>query len=145
MVTPEMILQVRYELADTSIELPILVDAEYTYFLNKHNESIRRAAIDAAKTIMLKLSMSSGRKSIDILSLDNSGAATAYREALIAFIRNPDLNGLLSGVNPYAGGISKSDMNKNIAIPDNNYVKPPLSFSPNKRFEDLVFTPIEYF
>ena len=129
MVTPEMILSVRYELADTELSLPILSDDEYTYFLNKSNENIRMASLDAAKTILFKMSMSSGRKTIDILSIDNSRTASAYRDALMAYIKNPDLNNSLSNLLPYAGGISKSDMALNIATSDNNAVLPPVVFT----------------
>lgn len=127
-VTPQMILQVRYELSDTELSLPILSDDEYTWFLTKNQENIRRATLDAAKTILFKLSMSSGRKTVDILSIDNSKSATAYKEALLAYIKNPDLSGLLNGVTPYAGGISKSDMQANNTS-DVNYVKPPVVYT----------------
>jgi hypothetical protein len=128
-VTPEMILQVRYELADTELSLPILSDDEYAYFLNKNNESIRRASLDAAKTILFKLSMSSSRRTVDILSIDSSRTASNYREALMAYIKNPDLSNLLGDITPYAGGISKSDMALNEATSDNNYVKPPVVYT----------------
>lgn len=127
-ITPEMILQVRYEVGDVSVELPILSTDEYTYFLSKNQESIRRASLDAAKTILFKLSLSSGRKTIDILSIDNSRSASSYREALMAFVKNPELNGSLGNLLPYAGGISKSDMAKN-NTDDVNYVKPPVVFT----------------
>ena len=129
MVTPEMILSVRYEISDTNIALPFLSDDEINYYLVKNNESIRRASLDCAKTIMLKLSMSAGRKTIDILSIDNSRSASSYREALMAYIKNPDLNGSLGNLLPYAGGISKSDMAMNIADTDNNAVLPPVVFT----------------
>lgn len=126
-VTPQMIMQVRMELADLDPALPILSDDEYTYFLNKQKENIRRASLDAAKTILFKLSMSAGRRSVDILSIDTTKSATAYKEALLAYIKNPDLNGSLSNVTPYAGGVSISDMEKNNLNYDNNFVSTPLS------------------
>lgn len=129
MVTPEMILSVRYEISDVDPVLPFLSDAEITYYLVKQNESVRRAALDCAKTIMLKLSMSAGRKTIDILSIDNSRSASSYREALMAYIKNPELNGSLGNLTPYAGGISKSDMALNEATSDNNYIKPPVVYA----------------
>lgn len=127
-VTPEMILQVRYEVADTELSLPILSDSEYTYFLTKNQENIRRASLDAAKTILFKLSMSAGRKTVDILTIDNSRSAVAYREALMAYIKNDALNGALGNILPYAGGISKADMQANKDTLDNNYVKPPVVY-----------------
>lgn len=41
-VTPEMISACRTEVGDVVIELPILTDSEYTYFLTKSSENIRR-------------------------------------------------------------------------------------------------------
>jgi hypothetical protein len=128
MVTPEMILQVRYEISDVDPALPFLSDSEINYYLVKNNESVRRAALDCAKTIMLKLSMSAGRKTIDILSIDNSRSASSYREALMSFIKNPELNGSLGNLTPYAGGISNSDMQANNTS-DVNYVKPPVVYT----------------
>lgn len=129
MVTPEMILQVKYEVGDVSFELPMLSTDEYTYFLSKNQESIRRASLDAAKTILFKLSLSSGRKTVDILSIDNTKAASSYREALMSFIKNPELNGSLGNLIPYAGGISKSDIKANEDIADNNAVILPVIFN----------------
>ena len=128
-ITPEMIQAVRWEISDNSIELPILSDAEYEYFLNKNQESIRRASLDAAKTILFKLSMKAGRRTVDILSIDDSRTASSYREALMSYVKNPDLNGSLGNLLPYAGGISKSDMAMNVATTDNNAVLPPVVFT----------------
>lgn len=125
-VTPDMIMSVRYEIGDNSVELPILSDAEYSYYLNKHEGSIRRASLDCAKTILFKLSMTSGKRDIDILVIDNRMAANAYKEALITYIKNPDLSGALDNIKSYAGGISNSDIEKNKATIDTNYVKNPV-------------------
>ena len=119
MATPEQITQVRIELSDTDISFPIMSDAEYQYFLDKNSGSTRRAAMDAAKTIMLKLSMRSD-STVDIFSIKGSAAANAYRQALALYIKNPDLNSLLQNVQGYAGGISIDDMNQNNANLDNN-------------------------
>lgn len=130
-VTPQLILQVRYELSDCSVELPILSDDEYIYFLSKNHENVRRAALDAAKTILFKLSMNASRRSVDILSIDTTKSAQSYKEALVSYIKNPEMSGVLSNILPYAGGISKSDMQKNILNPDANYVKPPVESNGN--------------
>ncbi len=125
-VTPEMILQVRYEIGDTDISLPFLTDEEYTYYLTKHFESINRAAVDAAKTVLLKLSMRGSDHSTDILSIKGSKAAQAYKEALQLYIKNPDLNGLLRSVSGYIGGVSKTDILANNNTLDNKAVFPPV-------------------
>lgn len=114
----------RIELGDTSPEFPIMTDAEYSYFLNKNDWNIRRAAMDAAKSIMLKLSMRTD-ETVDLFSIKGSAAAKNYMQALQLYIKNPDLNSLYDKVQGYAGGISKSDMLANDLKSDNNIVHQP--------------------
>jgi hypothetical protein len=114
----------RIELGDTSPEFPIMTDAEYSYFLNKNDWNIRRAAMDAAKSIMLKLSMRTD-ETVDLFSIKGSAAAKNYMQALQLYIKNPDLNSLYDKVQGYAGGISKSDMLANDLKSDNNIVNQP--------------------
>jgi hypothetical protein len=118
--------QIRYELGDVDVALPIMSDSEYEYFLEKNNNSVRRAALDAAKTILFKLSMK-GDHSVDILSVKGSKAAEAYRMALQLYIKNPDLNTLLQNASGYAGGISLIDIQSNIDNLDNNIVQSPIN------------------
>lgn len=136
-IGPEMINAVRIEVADTDPALPILSDEEITYFLNKQNGSVRKASLDAARVILLKLSQS-GDEVVGILSLKGSRIAAEYRESLKLYLNNPHLNPILDGLgsfvdtdgktqNPvYAGGISVSDMQANTANPDNNYIPNPI-------------------
>lgn len=114
----------RIELGDTSPEFPIMNDDEYNYFLSKHDWNIRRASMDAAKSIMLKLSMRTD-ETVDIFSIKGSSAAKNYMQALQMYIKNPDLNNLYDTVQGYAGGISKADMQANDANLDNNIVNQP--------------------
>lgn len=113
--------QIRIELGDTDVGLPIMSDDEYLYFYEKNDSSVRRASLDAAKTILFKLAMK-GDSDVDIFSIRGSKAAEAYRNALLLYIKNPDLNSVLSNVQAYFGGVSKSDMLANDANPDNNTV-----------------------
>ena len=126
-VTPEMISACRTEVGDVVIELPILADSEYTYFLEKNSENIRRSSLDAAKTILLKLSLNSKDSVVDVLSIKTSQQADQFRKALQLYIKSPELNGMYSTVTAWAGGISKSDMQANIDNTDNNSVLPPAS------------------
>lgn len=119
MITPQMILNVRYEIGDTDLSLPILSDAEYTYFLTKNEENINKTALDAARVILFKLSIRSEDSTVDIFSIKGSKAAEAYKNALILFITNPSLNKILDGVSPYFGGVSQSDMSANESNTDN--------------------------
>jgi len=114
----------RYELGDVSPEFPIMSDEEYRYFLSKNDYVVRRAAMDAAKSIMFKLSMRDD-SSTDIFSIKGSAAAKNYMQALLMFIKNPDLNSLYDKVQGYAGGISKQDMQANDSNLDNNIVNQP--------------------
>lgn len=114
----------RYELGDVSPEFPIMSDEEYRYFLSKNDYVVRRAAMDAAKSIMFKLSMRDD-SSVDIFSIKGSAAAKNYMQALLMFIKNPDLNSLYDKVQGYAGGISKADMLSNDSNLDNNIVNQP--------------------
>lgn len=125
MATAEEIKKVRYELADTDPALPLMGDAEYAYFIDKNSSNIKRSMIDCAKTILFKLSMR-GDETVDIFSLKGSKAAEQYRLALQLFIKNPEFNPALTLAEPYAGGISKSDMQDNVDEEDNNAVLSPL-------------------
>ena len=118
--------KVRLEVGDTSTELPILADSSYEYFLEKHNDSISRAALDAAKSLLFVMS-TRGDEVVDILSISGSKAANAYREALKMYIKDQNLNPVFSLADIYAGGISVSEMQLNIDDADNNYVNPPNS------------------
>lgn len=135
MATPEDILKVRYELADTDVAMPILSDVEYSYFLDKNNQSVSRAMLDAAKTILLKLSMR-GDHTVDIFSIKGAKAAEQYRMALQMFIKNPEFNPALQLASIFAGGISKSDMQANILNEDNNAVLTPTE---PRKFADNYF------
>tara|TARA_R110000796_G_scaffold45419_13_gene109909 strand:- start:215 stop:619 length:405 start_codon:yes stop_codon:yes gene_type:complete len=114
----------RIELGDTSVEFPIMSDDEYSYFLGKHDWSIQRASMDAAKSIMLKLSMRTD-ETVDIFSIKGSSAAKNYMQALQMYIKNPGLNSLYDKVQGYAGGISKADMLANDSNLDNNSIVQP--------------------
>lgn len=124
MAAPNQILQVRYELADTDTSLPIMSDSEYAYYIDKHNGSIRRAMVDAAKAILFKLSMRPD-ETVDIFSIKGSKAAEQYRLALAMFLKDPNLNPALTLASIYAGGISKSDMLANVDTIDNNAILNP--------------------
>jgi len=124
MASAEDIMKVRYELADTDIALPILSDTEYGYFLDKNNQNIRRSMIDAAKTILFKLSMR-GDETVDIFTIKGSRVAAEYRQALQMFVRDPNFNPALTLATAFAGGVSLSDMKTNDETLDNNIVIVP--------------------
>lgn len=111
--------KVRLEVADTDVNFPILSDDEYEYFLEKNFDVIRNAALDAARVIMMRLSITATDQTVDIFSIKGAKAAEQYRESLKLFLKNPDLNPMLNTAVPYAGGISLTDMQNNNANSDN--------------------------
>jgi hypothetical protein len=118
---------VRIELGDTSPEFPIMSDDEIRYFLDKSDWSVRRASLDTAKSMLMKLSLRSD-ESVDIFSIKGTGTAKQFMQALQAYIKNPDLNPVYQTLLPYAGGISKSDMETNNSLLDNNiFINPTQS------------------
>lgn len=127
--------QVRLEVGDNSVELPILSNEEYEYFLTKNNNSVRRAALDAAKTILFLLSQKTNSR-VDLIEISGSQAARAYMDALKMYIRNPDLNTILQNAGGYVGGVSLEDMQANDSNADNNIIKTPVepSYSLPKTF-----------
>lgn len=120
-VTPEDIQKVRWEVQDNAGPgLYILDDDTISYFLEKNSGSIARASIDAAKTILFKLSIESTDEVVSILSLKGSKAAEAYRLALELYLKSPSLNPLYNNATAWAGNISKSEMQANNNNCDNN-------------------------
>lgn len=118
--TPEAINQVRMEVADTEVGLYILPDATYEYILTKNEGSISRSSIDAARMILMRLSITAKDQTVDVLSIKTSKQAEAYRQALILFIKDPSLNPLYNNINGWAGNVSVSEIEANINNPDNN-------------------------
>lgn len=111
----------RVSVGDLDAAFPILDDSTYEYFLNKNENSVRRASLEAARTIMFQLSMRTD-ETVDIFSIKGAKAAEQYRLALQMFLRDPNMNPVLTSANGYAGGISLQDMQDNIDKSDNNAV-----------------------
>jgi hypothetical protein len=124
MATLTLIQQVRLTVQDSTVGLYILTDDEIQYFLDKNNNSIARSSIDAAKSILLNLSMRTD-DTVDILSIKNSKTAEQYRLALQMFLKDPNTNPFLDNVQGYIGGVSISDMQANNATTDNNIITNP--------------------
>ena len=119
-----LIQQVKLEVADLDQAFPLLSDADYDYLLLKHNNSVVRAAVDAARIILLLLSQRTD-ETVDVFSVRGSKAAEQYRLALELYIKNPQLNPLYNNLKGYVGGVSISDMDANNANLDNNVVQSP--------------------
>ena len=113
--------KIRIEIGDTDTAMPILTDEEIQYFIDKNEGSLRKSALDCAKSILFRLA-SFGFERVDILEYRGSDYFIQYKQALELFIKNPEY-GSVSNAMGYAGGISISDIQANINSPDVNYVK----------------------
>lgn len=113
--------QVRLEIADNDPVMPTLSDEEIQYFLDKHNGSVRKASLDAAKTILFKIAAFTNEV-VDVLEYRGSDYFKQYKEALMLYIKNPEY-GAISQAKGYFGGVSLSDIEANMLNSDNNTVK----------------------
>lgn len=106
---------------DLTDPLPIIADDEIQYFLEKNSNSVRKASLDVAKTILFKLSSIVSERA-DVLEYRGSDYFKQYKEALMMYISNPEFASVSRAMG-YVSGISISDINSNYDNPDNNYVK----------------------
>lgn len=121
--------ELRLNIGDTDPVMPLLTDQEVTYFLTRNNDSVRRASVDAAKTILFKLS-SYIRERVDVLEYYGSDYFKQYAAALKMYISDPNFSTAIQGAMPYAGGISRSDIEANLSNSD-NYTVPFENSIPN--------------
>lgn len=127
-----LIQEVRLQVGDFDVSFPILADDVYQHFLDKNSNSVRKAALDAARTILLMLSMRSD-ETVDIFTVKGSRTAAEYRLSLNMFLKSPDLNPVFSTSSMYAGGISRQEILENVLDPDTNYVINPGNVSETLR------------
>lgn len=121
-----LIQQVRLLVQDNDVTFPFLSDDEISFFLERNESNVDRSAIEAAKVILLQLSMRSSSETVDIFTITGKNAAEQYRMALELFLKSPSMNPVLNGIVPYAGGISLSDIQANNDNADNNIICTPL-------------------
>ena len=119
-----LIQQVRLNIQDNTPGLYILSDDEITYLLERNNDNVNRASVEAARIVLFNLSMRND-ESVDVFSIRSSQSAKAYMEALKLYIRDPNLNQIGNNIQGYASGISLEDMQANDANTDNNIFVPP--------------------
>lgn len=92
----------------------LLSDAEIQYFLDKNNGSVRRASLDAAKTVLFILAQNVREKTALELELYNQQWYEQYANTLKMYIKDPNYSIAINGAMPYAGGISVEDVQANI-------------------------------
>jgi hypothetical protein len=114
-----LIQQVRLNTQDNTPGLYIISDAEIEYLLEKNNNNVNRASVEAARIILFNLSMRTD-ETVDVFSIRGSQSSKAYMEALKLYIRDPNLNQVGNNLQGYVGGISLEDMQANDANLDNN-------------------------
>ena len=115
--------KLRLEVGDVDVSFPILDDTSYEYFLEKHSNNLNRAGLDAARAILFQLSTRNS-EIVDVFSVKNT-SAESYRQALLLYIKDPNLNPLYQNLKGYVGGVSISDMDANNADLDNNIAENP--------------------
>lgn len=110
--------RIRLTVGDTEPMNEYLSDEWYTYFLTKNNNNETLSSIDAAKAILVKFTGNTREREGQIEVYGNE-QFDQYLAWLKSFIEDPSISGLRSPV-PYAGGISKSDMESNRCNSDVN-------------------------
>ncbi len=116
--------QVRLLVQDNTPGLYIVSDDEITFFLERNSNNINRTSLEVAKVILLNLSMR-GDHTVDIFNIRGSKASEQYRLALELFLKDPQLNPILTSAQGYFGNISLTDMQANVDTLDNNIVSAP--------------------
>ena len=111
--------KVELEIGLSSFEPPVLTEDEIQYFLDKNNGSVRRAAVDAAKTVLFIISQYVKEKTAIELEISGNQWFTQYMQVLKMYISDPNYSIAIQGSMPYAGGISKQDAYDNISNSDN--------------------------
>ena len=110
--------KIRVEIGLTGGAADILSDEELTYFLEKNNNSIKRASLDAAKTVLFILSQFTHERS-DMLEIWGHTWFENYMKSLQLYLNNPNFSIAIDSAKVYAGGISKTDIRSNIDNEDN--------------------------
>lgn len=97
-------------------DMEYLTDADYEYFLAAAGGNERRATMDAVRAILFKLTRMTRERTGDI-EVYGGDWFSNYMKALQLILKDPNIS--ISLAVPYAGGISRSDMQANRCDPDN--------------------------
>lgn len=110
--------KIRIEIGLIGEAVDVLSDEELQYFLDKNNNSIKKASLDAAKTVLFILSQFTHERS-DMLEIWNHTWFENYMKSLQLYLNNPNFSINIDSAKVYAGGISKTDIRNNIDNLDN--------------------------
>lgn len=97
----------------------ILSDEELQYFLDKNNNSIKKASLDAAKTVLFILSQQMHERTASDLEVWGHTWFENYMKSLQLYLNNPNFSINIDSAKVYAGGISKTDIRSNVDNLDN--------------------------
>ena len=111
--------KIKLELGLVNEASDILSDEEITYFIEKNNNSVRKASLDVAKTVLFVLSQLVHERSGSELEIWGHTWFENYMKTLQMYINDPNYSIALESAKAYAGGISVSDIRNNINNPDN--------------------------
>lgn len=114
-----LIQQIKLELGLVGDASDILSDEEIQYFLDKNKNSIKKASLDSAKTVLFILSQQVHERSGTELELYGNQWFENYMKSLELYINNPNFSITIDSAKAYAGGISVSDIRSNINNCDN--------------------------
>lgn len=108
--------RIRLNVGDIWDDIEYLTDADYQYFLDAANGNENRATMDAVRAILFKLTRMTRERTGDI-EVYGGDWFSNYMKALQLILKDPNI--AISLAVPYAGGISRSDMQANRCDPDN--------------------------
>lgn len=108
--------RIRINVGDIWDDMEMLSDADYEYFLAAANGNENRATMDAVRAILFKLTRMTRERTGDI-EVYGGDWFSNYMKALQLILKDPNIS--ISLAVPYAGGISRSDMQANRCDPDN--------------------------
>lgn len=111
--------KLKLEIGLSSQAADILSDAEIQYFLDKNNNSVKKASLDAAKTVLFILAQLVHERSGSELEIWNHTWFENYMKVLQLYITNPNFSVALEQAKVYAGGISVTDIRNNVENSDN--------------------------
>lgn len=112
---------VRLEIGLVGEAVDLLTDEEIQYFLEKNNNNVRKASVDAAKTVIFILSQRVHERASE-LEIWGHDWFNNYYKSLQLYLNDPNYSIAINSATPYAGGISKKDIRENIDKFDNQVV-----------------------
>lgn len=111
--------KLKLEIGLTGDAADLLTDDEITYFIEKNSNSIKRASLDAAKTVLFMLSQQLHERSGTELEIWGHTWFENYLQTLKLYINNPNYNIGVEQAKAYAGGVSIADIQSNVSNTDN--------------------------